>query len=62
MCVPDNSSSKYVMQQPTELQKHIAQSTVTGGDTSALQPEMDRHSRKAVRTHLNSTAVLINWI
>ena len=62
MCAPNNRSSKYVMQQPTELQKQIDQSTITGGDTSALLPEMDRYRRKSVRTYLNSTAILINWI
>ena len=62
MCALNNRSSKYVMQQSTELQKQIDQSTVIGGDTSALLPEMDRYRRKSVRTYLNSTAILINWI
>ena len=62
MCAPNNRSSKYVLQQPTEVRNQIDQSTIIGGDTSTLLPEMDRYSRKSVRTYLNSTAVSINWI
>ena len=63
MYVPNNRASKYMRQKLTELQREIDDSTIIVGDFNMPLFEMDKPAgRKLVRTLLNSTMPLINWI